>query len=235
VKNFVYVFITVLLVALISGCETDAQNSGEVKLETQKDSISYFIGSDISRSLADIKDEIDIDLLVKALKDGFEGKEPQLTQSDMMTTMQEFSSRMMKVREEKQQQAAADNKAAGEKFLEENKTKEGIIVTASGLQYQILQEGTGAKPTSQDKVSVNYRGTLIDGTEFDSSYKSGQPISFSVTGVISGWTEALQLMSTGSKYKLFIPSELGYGERGSRTIGPNEVLIFEIELLSIEK
>jgi FKBP-type peptidyl-prolyl cis-trans isomerase len=237
VKKFIYPFLLVLIFTLILGCETGAQNSGDVKLESQKDSISYFIGSDIARSLVDIKEEIDIDVLLRALRDGYEGQEPLLTQAEMMATMQEFSNRMRKVREEKQQQEALDNKAAGEAFLEENKTKEGIMVTPSGLQYQVLEEGFGAKPTASDRVTVHYRGTLIDGTEFDSSYKNGQPITFSLGGVIPGWTEALQLMNTGSKYKLFIPSELGYGERGSgpnSPIGPNEVLIFEVELISIE-
>ncbi len=236
-KKFMYPIMIVFLITLVSGCETDAQNSGDVKLESQKDSISYFIGSDIARSLVDIKEEIDIEVLLRALRDGYEGKEPLLSQADMMATMQEFSNRMRQVREEKQQQAALENKAAGEKFLEENKTKDGIIVTASGLQYQVLEEGFGAQPTASDRVTVHYRGTLIDGTEFDSSYKNGQPITFSLGGVIPGWTEALQLMRIGSKYKLFIPSELGYGERGSgpnSPIGPNEVLIFEVELLSIE-
>lgn len=234
-KNFIYPLLIILFGSLIIGCKTDAQDSGDIKLETQKDSISYFIGSDISRSLIDIKDDIDLDLIIRGLKDGFEGKEALLTQNDMMATMQDFSSKMMAKREEKKKQAAIDNKAAGLKFLEENKSNDGVIVTASGLQYQILTEGSGPKPNSQSKVSVHYRGTLVDGTEFDSSYKTGQPISFSVTGVIPGWTEGLQLMNTGSKYKLFIPSELAYGENGSGPIGPSEVLIFEVELVSIDQ
>lgn len=234
-KNIIYPLLIVLLIALISGCETDAQDSGDVKLETQGDSVSYFIGSDISRSLIDIKDEVDINLVILAIKDGFDGKEPLLTQDDMMATMQEFSSRMMEKREEVKKQQAIDNKAAGIKFLEENKSNDGIMVTASGLQYQVLNEGNGAKPTAQDRVSVHYKGTLVDGTEFDSSYKTGKPITFGVTSVIPGWTEGLQLMNTGSKYKLFIPSDLAYGDQGSGPIGPSEVLIFEVELVSIEK
>lgn len=233
-KNIIYPFLMVLVIVVYSGCETGAQESGDVNLETQKDSISYFIGSDISRSLADIKDEVDIELIIQGIRDGMAGKEPMLTQNDMMATMQEFSSRMMKKREEKKKEAALENKAAGDKFLEENKSNEGVMVTASGLQYQVLTEGSGPKPTADNKVKVHYRGTLLDGTEFDSSYKSGQPISFALTGVIKGWTEGLQLMNTGSKYKFFIPSELAYGDRGSGPIGPNEVLIFEVELLSIE-
>lgn len=233
-KNIIYPLLIAILVALISGCETDAQDSGDIKFETQKDSISYFIGSDISRSLVDIKEEVDIDLIIQAIRDGFDGKEPILTQNDMMATMQEFSSRMMQKREEKKKVQAIENKEAGVKFLEENKSKEGVIVTASGLQYQILKEGSGAKPTAQDRVSVHYRGTLVDGSEFDSSYKAGKPMTFNVTGVIPGWTEALQLMNTGSKYKVYIPSELAYGEKGSGPIGPGEVLIFEVELISIE-
>jgi FKBP-type peptidyl-prolyl cis-trans isomerase len=235
VKNFIYSFIIVTVFALISGCETGAQNSDEVKLETKKDSISYSIGTNISMSLADIKEEVDIDLIIRALRDGIEEKEPLLTQNEMMSILQEFSNRMMAVRNEKKTKEAAENKAAGEEFLKENKNNEGVIVTPSGLQYQILKEGDGARPTSQDRVKVHYRGTLIDGTEFDSSFKNGEPITFAVTGVIKGWTEALQLMNVGSKYKLFIPSELAYGENGSGPIGPNAVLIFEVELLGIEQ
>lgn len=233
-KNIIYPLLIAILVALISGCETDAQNSGDIKLETQKDSISYFIGSDISRSLTDIKEEVDIDMIIRAIKDGLDGKEPLFTQNDMRATMQEFSSRMMQKKEEMKKQQTIDNIEAGNKFLEENKSKEGVIVTASGLQYQILKEGSGAKPTAQDRVLIHYRGTLVDGSEFDSSYKLGKPVTFSVTGVIPGWTEVLQLMNTGSKYKVYIPSELAYGANGSGPIGPNEVLIFEVELVSIE-
>ena len=235
VKNIIYSFLTVFLIILLAGCETDAQNSGEIELATKKDSISYSIGTNISISLADIKEEVDIDLIIRAIRDGVDGNEPLLTQNEMMSILQEFSGRMMEVRKEKKEKEAVENKAAGIEFLEDNKNNEGVIVTPSGLQYQILNEGNGPKPTTQDRVSVHYRGTLIDGTEFDSSIKNGQPITFSVTGVIKGWTEALQLMSVGSKYKLFIPSELAYGENGSGPIGPNQVLIFEVELLSIEQ
>ena len=233
-KKIIYPLLIVIFVAMISGCETDAQDSGEITLETQKDSISYFIGSDISLSLLDIKEEVDIDLIIQAIKDGYDGKEPLLTQNDMMATMKEFSSRMMQKRDEIKKQQAIDDKEAGVKFLEENKSKEGVIVTASGLQYQILEEGSGAKPSAQDRVTVHYRGSLVDGTEFDSSYKAGKPMTFGVSGGIPGWTEVLQLMNIGSKYKAFIPTELAYGIKGNGPIGPNAVLIFEVELVSIE-
>jgi FKBP-type peptidyl-prolyl cis-trans isomerase FklB len=142
----------------------------------------------------------------------------------------------MKLEQEKMKVAAEENKKEGAEFLGENKTKEGVVTLPSGLQYRILTEGTGPKPAATDTVTCNYKGTLINGTEFDSSYKRGQPLSIQVNGVIKGWTEALQLMPVGSKWQLFIPSDLGYGDRGSGpVIGPGATLIFEVELLSIQE
>ena len=144
--------------------------------------------------------------------------------------------RMRKKQEEKNKVSSQSNIEKGNNFLAENKNKDGVVTTASGLQYKVIAQGNGSKPVPTDKVSVHYRGTLIDGTEFDSSYKRGKPVSFPVNGVIKGWTEALQLMNVGSKYQLFIPSNLAYDKRGAgQTIGPDAVLIFEVELLGIEK
>jgi FKBP-type peptidyl-prolyl cis-trans isomerase FklB len=199
-------------------------------LKTKLDSVSYAIGQDIGSSLkAQGLDNLNPTLLLKAIQDATKNQQPLLTkeQSDMS-----ISNYLQQLKGEK----AAKNKAAGEQFLAANKTKPGVVTLPSGLQYQVIKEGTGPKPTAADKVKTHYHGTLIDGTVFDSSVDRGQPISFAVGGVIAGWTEALQLMPVGSKWKLFIPSELGYGDRqAGPKIGPGSTLIFEVELLEIVK
>jgi FKBP-type peptidyl-prolyl cis-trans isomerase FklB len=158
-----------------------------------------------------------------------------LTEDEARAVLTQLQSDVRKKQQELAQQLGDDNKKQGMAFLEANKAKDGVVTLPSGLQYKVLQEGTGAKPAPTDTVVCNYRGTLLDSTEFDSSYKRGQPATFPVTGVIKGWTEALQLMPVGSKWQLFIPSELAYGERGAGgQIGPNATLIFEVELLSIQ-
>jgi FKBP-type peptidyl-prolyl cis-trans isomerase len=174
-------------------------------------------------------------MLIQGLKDAFDQRELALTEDQTQQTLQAFSTRMQAQRTEKQEKQAVENLAAGTKFMEENKTKPGVQTLPSGLQYKVITEGTGPKPTAQDMVKTNYRGTFLNGEEFDSSYKRNEPATFSVTKVIKGWTEALQLMKTGAKWQLFIPSELAYGVRGSRNIPPNSTLIFEIELLEIVK
>src|SRR5881275_1631793 len=184
------------------------------------------IGLNLSRQKVDINP----DILAAGIKDSIAGK-PQLTQDQVKDVMAQFEKDM----EQKQKQAGEKNKTEGAKFLEENKKKPGVKTTASGLEYKVEKEGSGPQPKPTDMVTVNYRGTLIDGTEFDSSYKRGQPSTFSVTGVIKGWTEALELMKPGAKWQLFIPSDLAYGERGSgQLIGPNAALIFEVELVSFK-
>lgn len=171
--------------------------------------------------------DVSPDVLAAGIKDAIAGK-PQLNPDQIKEVMTAFEKDM----EQKQKEGGEKNKAEGAKFLEENKKKEGVKTTASGLQYKVLKEGNGAQPKKTDTVTVNYRGTLINGTEFDSSYKRGQPATFPINGVIPGWTEALQLMKVGSKYQLFIPSNLAYGERSvSPEIGANSTLIFEVELL----
>jgi len=192
----------------------------------QKDKVSYSIGMNIGFNLSKQKVDIKPDILAAGIKDAVAGK-PQLTQDQVKDVMAQFEKDM----EQKQKQAGEKNKADGAKFLEDNKKKPGVKTTSSGLQYKVEKEGTGAPPKPTDMVTVNYRGTLIDGTEFDSSYKRGQPATFPVNGVIKGWTEALQLMKVGSKYQLWIPSNLAYGERSvSPELGPNATLIFEVEL-----
>src|SRR5271170_5072912 len=205
-------------------------------LKTQKDKASYAIGVNIGKSMK--KDSVDIDtaILLRGLKDGMSGAEPLLTDDEARAVMTTLQADLRKKQEAKMQIAGQANKEQGEAFLAENKTKDGVVTLPSGLQYKVLKEGTGPKPAAKDTVVCNYKGTLIDNTEFDSSYKRGQPATFPVSGVIKGWTEALQLMPAGSKWQLFIPSDLAYGARGGPGggIGPNATLVFEVELMSIQ-
>jgi len=184
------------------------------------------------------KDSVDVDpnILLRGMKDGLAGAKPLLTDDEAKATMVALQADLRKKQEEKMQAEAEVNKTKGEAFLADNKTKQGVVTLPSGLQYKILTEGTGPKPAVTDTVVCNYKGTLLDNTEFDSSYKRGQPATFPVSGVIKGWTEALQLMPVGSKWQLFIPSELAYGARGGPGggIGPNATLVFEVELMSIQ-
>ena len=201
-------------------------------LKNPKDKVSYIIGMDIGMNLKKQSIDINSDILAKGLKDALSGAKPLLTEQEIQETMGAFQKEM----NAKQDEVAKKNKAEGESFLAENKKKEGIKILPSGLQYKVIKVGTGKKPKSTDTVTVHYRGTLIDGTEFDSSYKRGQTVSFQVSGVIPGWTEALQLMEEGTKWQLFIPPNLAYGERGAGgMIGPNATLIFEVDLISIQE
>ena len=199
-------------------------------LKDTKDKVSYSIGLNIGFNLKKQNVSINPDTFALGVKDALAGK-PQMTEEQVKETMTAFEKEMI----DKQKAAGVKNGADGEKFLAENKKKEGVKTTASGLQYKVIKEGTGAQPKETDTVVANYRGTLIDGTEFDSSYKRGQPATFPVSGVIKGWTEALQMMKVGSKYQLFIPASLAYGERAmGADIGPNSTLIFEVELVGIQ-
>ena len=175
-------------------------------------------------------------MLIDGIKDQFNKKTLRVAEEESESVMRKFSAKMNKRQSEKNKLLAKEAMEVGNKFLEENRKKKGVVTTESGLQYLILKQGDGPKPEKTDKVKVHYRGTTIDGVEFDSSYKRGKPALFPVTGVIKGWIEALLLMNVGSKYKLFIPPELAYGSQGAGPrIGPNAVLIFEIELLDIER
>lgn len=216
--------------------QTAAKKTPPLTLDTQKDKVSYAIGMNIGKSLK--RDGIDVNpaILLRAMKDAIAGEKFLLTDQEAQTTLTALQADMRKRMELQQQQLAETNKKEGEAFLTVNKTKEGVITLPSGLQYKILQEGNGPKPAATDTVLVNYRGTLLNGTEFDSSYKRGQPAPLGVTGgIIKGWTEALQLMPVGSKWELFIPPDLAYGPPGRPpVIGPNSTLVFEVELLSIQ-
>ncbi len=194
------------------------------------------IGSGLGANLKKQSVEVDSTLVSQGLKDAMSGGKTRLTEDEAKAVLQEVQTEVQKQQQEKTQKVAAANKTEGEAFLTANKSKDGVVTLPSGLQYKILTAGTGPKPTASDSVKCNYKGTLIDGKEFDSSYKRGQPATFAVGQVIKGWTEALQLMPVGSKWQLFVPSSLGYGERGAGAeIGPNATLIFEVELLSIEE
>lgn len=224
------------LVLFLGGCDTNAKKEKADNLETEKDKASYAIGTNMAKSLLKMKDEITLDALVAGMQDKFNERPLKVTQEEAKKIMKDFSENLRKKKEEKDELSAEETLEEGKKFLEDNKKKDGVVTTKSGLQYLILKAGDGPAPTGSDQVSVHYRGTTIDGTEFDNSYKRNKPASFPVRGVIKGWTEALLLMNVGGKYKLFIPSELAYGKEGAgQDIGPNEVLIFEVELLEIDK
>jgi len=205
-------------------------------LLTQKDKFSYALGMNLGTTLHRQSVPVDANILSRGLKDALAGGKTQLTEDQARAVLMEVQTEMRKKQQDQMQQAGATNKKEGEAFLAANKSKEGVVTLPSGLQYKILTPGTGAKPVASDTVVCNYRGTLLNGTEFDSSYKRGQPATFPVSGVIKGWTEALQLMPVGSKWQLFIPSDLAYGERApGPEIGPDSTLVFEVELLSIQK
>ena len=206
-------------------------------LKTEKEQVSYVIGMQIGESLKSAKDEVDMETLVKSMKSTMDGKEPLLTQEEAMQVMQAFSTRMQAKQVAEFEAQKTTNAAEGEKFLAENAKKPGVKTTASGLQYEVLTEGTGAKPKASDKVRVHYKGTLLDGETFDDSYARGEPVEFALAQVVPGWQEGLQLMPVGSKYKLWIPGKLGYGEQGTPggPIGPNATLVFEVELLDVVK
>lgn len=205
------------------------------ELKSDKEKLSYSIGMDIGEKLKQQSIDVDTELLARGLKDRYGGGKTILTEDEARQAFTEFQKQQMAKQAETMRILSAKNRADGEKFLAENAKKEGVKTLPSGLQYKEITPGKGKSPKATDNVTTNYRGTLIDGTEFDSSYKRGQPATFPVSGVIPGWTEALQLMKEGGKWQLFVPSNLAYGERGAgREIGPNATLIFEVELISVQ-
>jgi FKBP-type peptidyl-prolyl cis-trans isomerase FklB len=213
---------------------TAAKSATPLALKTQKDKFSYSLGMKMGENLHKQSVPVDPAILARGLRDGLAGGKTLLTDEEAQAAISEVQNDVRKKQQEKMQETGAANKKEGAAFLTANRTKEGVVTLPSGLQYKILKEGTGPKPAATDTVVCNYRGTLVNGTEFDSSYKRGQPASFPVNGVIKGWTEALQLMPVGSKWQLFIPFDLAYGEPGRPGIEPSSTLIFEVELLSIE-
>jgi FKBP-type peptidyl-prolyl cis-trans isomerase FklB len=208
----------------------------EPVFKTEKEKVSYIIGTSVGRDLKRQGIDVDGDVLVRGLKDALAGAQPAITDQDAQETMKVFRQEMTAKKQAETKKSAEENKKQEEAFLAENAKKEGVQTLSSGLQYKVLKEGPGEKPTLNDTVTVNYRGTLLNGTEFDSSYKRNQPATFPVNGVIRGWTEALQMMKTGSKWQLFIPAKLAYGEAGAGDhIPPNAMLIFDVDLLSINR
>ena len=205
-------------------------------LTTQKQKESYALGMSIGLGFKKqgLDKSIDSAIVARGMREALAGTKTAMTEDEMKASLQQLRTEFTTAQEAKVKEAGATNRKEGDTFLAENKSKDGVKVLPDGLQYKVLTEGNGPKPAATDTVTVNYRGTLINGKEFDSSYKRGQPASFPVGGVIKGWTEALQLMPVGSKYQLFIPPDLAYGDRGAGAdIGPGDTLIFEVELLSI--
>jgi FKBP-type peptidyl-prolyl cis-trans isomerase len=206
----------------------------DAKFKNEKEKYSYMVGMDVARSLGQIKEEIDVATVVKALEAALNGGKTVLTEPEAMAVRQEFMQKLQGKQAAKMKEQADANEKEGEAFLAKNKDKPGVKVTASGLQYEVVKQGTGPKPKATDTVKVDYTGTKIDGTKFDSSVDRGQPATFPLNQVVPGWTEGLQLMPVGSEYKFYIPSKLAYGERGPGPIGPNATLIFDVKLLAIE-
>ena len=218
-----------------SGQAAAAKKPDTFELKTDKDKASYAIGMNIGQNLRKQGEVIDATVVQRGMKDALAGNKTLMTEDEAKAALMTLQASMRKKQEEQVQQMAETNKKDGDAFLAENKTKAGVVTQPSGLQYKVLAEGTGPKPTAADSVVCNYKGTLLDGTEFDSSAKHGGPATFPVSGVIKGWTEALQLMPVGSKWQLFVPSDLAYGQRGAGGgIAPNSTLIFEVELVSIK-
>ena len=238
-KKLVVFALSLMLISAVA-CQkagpTGTKALSKEDLDNQKKKVSYAIGLDIGQNFKARAMDIDLDILAQGMKDAQKTEKPLLAPEEIQKVMTQFQQDMMKVEQEKRTVQGQGNKAKEEAFLKENAQKPGVKVTASGLQYKVITEGQGPRPKESDTVKVHYRGTLLDGTEFDSSYKRNEPAVFPLKGVIKGWTEALQLMKVGSKYQIFLPSSLAYGENGAgQVIGPNSTLIFEVELLGIEK
>ena len=222
-----------LLLAATAGAEGTPQGK---ELKEKKERVSYSIGMDIGSNLKRQPFEVDPEMLAQGVRDAFAGGKTLLTEEEARKTLADLQKELMEKQQEQVRQMMEKNKKEGEEFLAANKKKKGVVTLPSGLQYKVLKAGSGSSPKLTDTVETNYRGTLIDGTEFDSSYKRGETATFPVSGIIEGWKEALQKMKVGDKWQLFVPAELAYGERGAgREIGPNQALIFEVELLTIRQ
>jgi len=204
------------------------------QLTTEKDRVSYTVGMDMAQMIEPIKDELEVDVVIRAIRDSLGSGNTALTAEQADEVRQAFAQRMQAQQQQRNQRLAAENKAAGEAFLAQNRSKSGVQVTDSGLQYQVVRQGSGTRPTANSTVRVNYEGRLLDGTVFDSSYERGEPAQFPLRNVIPGWTEGLQLMQTGAEYTFWIPAELAYGERPNPgPIPPNATLVFKVELLDV--
>lgn len=228
------IFLAILTTTLISCQQSSNSTITKSDIKTQQDSVSYAIGLNIGKNLHAQKIEFSPEILLQGLKDGENDSLALLTQKEVNVVMMNFQKRLLAKKQEKDKELAEKNKKAGEEFLAKNKTKPGVVTLPNGLQYKILKSGHGKSPKITDQVVVNYEGKLINGTIFDSSYKRNKPFTTKLTGVIKGWTEILQKMKEGDKWEVYIPSELAYGSRGPRSIGPNSTLIFDIELQKVK-
>ncbi|MGE5237316.1 MAG: FKBP-type peptidyl-prolyl cis-trans isomerase [Chloroflexota bacterium] len=223
--------VSLLALGLIAGA---AQAQEKLQIKDDKDKVSYSVGYQIGGDFKRQHLDLNPDALMQGIKDALAGATPVMTPQEMNQTLMELKTKIVAAQQEERKKMGEKNLAEGKAFLEENAKKEGVKTLPSGLQYKVIKEGDGPMPKATDTVTVHYRGRLVDGTEFDSSYSRNQPATFPVSGVIKGWTEGLQLMKTGAKWELFIPPDLAYGERGAgQVIGPNSALIFEVELVSI--
>lgn len=233
-KRLLVISIIAATTALVAGCNEEKKVDDSAKIATLEQKVSYVIGHNMAKNLKQNGFELDEAAFVLALNDAKAAKESRISEEDSQKAMTEMQEKVMKKQEEERKKISEENKVKGTKFLEENKVKEGVKTTASGLQYKVITEGKGVTPKVTDTVTVNYSGKLLDGTEFDSSAKHGQPATFPLDGVIPGWTEALLLMPQGSKWEVYIPAELAYGDGGQGPIPAASTLIFEIELLEVK-
>ncbi len=228
-----YKFLTIFLLLILA---VPVFGEEKLNLKDERDKTSYSIGFNIGTNIKSQSIDVSIDALLQGIRDALSGNKALMSPGEINETLSDFQKEMMAKQVQRIKQLAEKNKKESDAFLEDNKKKEGIITLPSGLQYKVLKEGQGGTPQLTDTVTVHYRGTFVDGSEFDSSYKRGEPAVFRVNGVIPGLSEALQLMKAGSKWQIFIPPDLAYGERGAgQSIEPNKTLIFEVELLSFEK
>ena len=236
-KLLLKVILCTLVGAIVIGCQNTNEESADSDSKvpsTEKEKISYAIGVNMAQSISEISDEIDMSMLYRGISDKAQGKDLLVSNEEAQPLLQTFTQKLMAREQEKITRSAQKNLEEGQAYLENNKAIEGIITTESGLQYRVLKEGDGKSPKKSDRITVHYKGTKLDGTVFDSSYERGEPATFQVDQVIKGWTEGVQLMKEGGKYKLFIPANLAYGGSGAgQEIGPNEALIFEVELLEV--
>ncbi|MGE5340097.1 MAG: FKBP-type peptidyl-prolyl cis-trans isomerase [Candidatus Omnitrophota bacterium] len=234
-KKFMFVLMIALLIISVNCSKSEVRPEKVVDLKVERQKVSYAVGYDLGTRIKEIADELDMDTFYQGIRDAAVNNKQQIVAQDRDIILRAFSQKLTQKFEAKRKVQGEKNKAEGQSFLKENAKKPGVKVTPSGLQYIVMEEGKGEMPKLTDRVKVHYKGTLLDGSEFDSSYKRGQPAIFELSKVIPGWSEGLQLMKVGSRYKFFIPSDLAYKEMGAgAVIGPNAVLIFEVQLLSIE-
>lgn len=223
-----------LLLLLTTLLLAGAEENKELKLENDIDKLCYTLGVNVAKTFELIGQKPNLDVFVRAINDVLEKKELAMTDEEMQNSIRSFQQNLMNAQMKKMEEEAIKNEEEAKKFLEENKNKESIVTHPSGIQYKVLREGNGPKPKETDTVKVHYKGTLLDGTVFDSSYDRGEPVNLPLNRVIKGWSEAVQLMPVGSKWQIFIPPNLAYGKEGNQVIPPNSLLIFEVELLGIE-